>query len=119
MAQLAIHMDQDGPEHPLQGEEAYFDGSHSQCVSSKMLALFVYHQAMWLILRLATMKVKNESTYKISMFRKLFKVILSEIMERDYTFNPKAFMIYKDGAKCCAIRQVCGVNFTTSEVASC
>ena len=29
MAQLAIDMDQDGPEHPLQGEEAYFDGCHS------------------------------------------------------------------------------------------
>ena len=29
MAQLAIDMDQDGPEHSLQGEEAYFDGCHS------------------------------------------------------------------------------------------
>ena len=32
VAQLAINMDQDGPENPLQGEEAYFDGCHSQCV---------------------------------------------------------------------------------------
>ena len=31
MAQLAIDMDQDGLEHPLQGEEAYFDGCHSRC----------------------------------------------------------------------------------------
>ena len=29
MAQLAIDMDQYGPEHPLQGEEAYFDDCHS------------------------------------------------------------------------------------------
>ena len=29
MAQLAIDMDQDGPEHPLQGEETYFNGCHS------------------------------------------------------------------------------------------
>ena len=29
MAQLAIDMNQDAPEHPLQGEEAYFDGCHS------------------------------------------------------------------------------------------
>ena len=28
MAQLATDMDQDGPEHPLQGEKAYFDGCH-------------------------------------------------------------------------------------------
>ena len=47
MAQLAIDMDQDSLEHTLQGEEAYFDGCHSQCVGYKTLALFVYHTAMW------------------------------------------------------------------------
>ena len=35
MAQLATDMDQDGPKHPLQGVEAYFDGCHSQCVGYK------------------------------------------------------------------------------------
>ena len=29
MAHLAIDMDQDSLEHPLQGKEAYFDGCHS------------------------------------------------------------------------------------------
>ena len=28
MAQFTIDMDQDGPVHPLQSEEAYFEGSH-------------------------------------------------------------------------------------------
>ena len=28
VVQVAIDKDQDGPEHPLQCEEAYFDGSH-------------------------------------------------------------------------------------------
>ena len=37
MVQLTIDMDQDGPEHPLQGEESYFDGSHLLCVSYKLL----------------------------------------------------------------------------------
>ena len=46
MAQLAIDMDQDGLEHPLQGEEAYFDGCHSQCVGYETLALYAYHPAM-------------------------------------------------------------------------
>ena len=59
MAQLATDMDHDGPEHPLQGQEAYFDGCHSWCVTYKPLALFVYHPAMQHILRLATMEVKN------------------------------------------------------------
>ena len=31
MAQLAIDMDQNGPEHLLQAEDAYFDGCHSRC----------------------------------------------------------------------------------------
>ena len=35
MAQLAVVMDQEGPENPLQGEEAYFDGSHSQYIGYK------------------------------------------------------------------------------------
>ena len=42
MAQLAIDMDQDGLEHPLQGEEAYFNGCYSRCAGYKTLALFVY-----------------------------------------------------------------------------
>ena len=28
MAQVATDVDQDGPENPLQGEEAYFSGTH-------------------------------------------------------------------------------------------
>ena len=43
MAQLAIDMDQNGPEHPLQAKDSYFDGCHSRCASYKTLALFVYH----------------------------------------------------------------------------
>ena len=57
MAQLTIDMDQDGPEHPLQGEETYFDGCHSLCVGYKALALFVYHPTMWHIFRLTAMEV--------------------------------------------------------------
>ena len=79
MAQLAIDMDQNGPEHPLQGKEAYFDGCHSRCTGYKMLTLFVYHTAMCRILRLATMEVKSESTQEISLFWELFNQILSEI----------------------------------------
>ena len=67
MAQLAIDMDQDSPEQLLQGEEAYFDTCHSQCVGYKILALFIYHTAMQCVLRLATMEVKSESTCEITV----------------------------------------------------
>ena len=68
MAQLAIDMDQDGLEHPLQHEDAYFNGCHSRCVGYRTLALFVYYTAMCHILRLAMMEVKSESTHEISIF---------------------------------------------------
>ena len=72
MAQLAIDMDQNGPEHPLQAKDTYFNGCHSRCAGYKTLALFVYHTAMGHILRLATMEVKSESTQEISLFWELF-----------------------------------------------
>ena len=93
MAQLAIYMDQDGPEHPLQGEEVYSDGCHSRCVGYKTLALFVYHTAMCHILRLATMEVTSKSTHEITIFGELFNEILSNIKGRDYKFNPRAIMV--------------------------
>ena len=88
-------MDQDGLEHPLQGEEAYFDGCHSQCVGYKTLALFIYLPAMQHILRLATMEVKNEATCKIIVFWELFNEILSDIKGKDYNFNARAIMVNK------------------------
>ena len=61
VAQIVVDMDQEGPEIPLQGKQAYFDGSHSQCIDYKTLALFVYHTVMWCILKIATVEVKSES----------------------------------------------------------
>ena len=119
MAQLAIDMDQDGLEHPLQGEEAYFDGCHSRCAGCKTLALFVYHSAMCHILRLATMEVKSKSTHEISIFWELFNEILSEIKGRNYKFNPKSIMVDENGANYCAMRKVFGLECATSKVVSC
>ena len=119
MAQLAIDMDQDGLEHPLQGEEAYFDGCYSRCAGYKTLALFVYHTAMHHILRLAMMEVKSESTHEISIFWELFNEILSEIKGRNYKFNPKSIMVDANGANYCTIRNIFGLEFATSKVVSC
>ena len=59
VAHLAIYMDQHGLQHPLQGEEGYFDGCHPRCAGYKTLALFVYHTAMCHILRLAMMEAHS------------------------------------------------------------
>ena len=119
MAQLAIDMDQDGLEHPLQGEEAYFNGCYSRCTGYKTLALFVYHMAMCHILRLAVMEVKSESTHEISIFWELFNEILSEIKGRNYKFNPKSIMVDENSANYFTVRKVFGLEFATSKVVSC
>ena len=119
MAQLAIDMDQNGPEHPLQAKDAYFDGCHSRCTGYKTLALFVYHMAMHHILRLAMMEVKSESTQEISLFWELFNQILTEIKGKNYKFNPKSIMVDENGANYCTIRKVFGLEFATSKVVSC
>ena len=97
MAQLAIDMDQNGPEHPLQTKDTYFDGCHSRCTGYKTLALFVYHTAMCRILRLATMEVKA-SRQKKCLFWELFNEILSKIKGKNYKFNPKSIMVDENGA---------------------
>ena len=89
MAQLAVDMDQEGPENSLQGEEAYSSGLHLHCIGYKTLALFVYHPTMQCIFRLATMEVKSEATHEISFFWKLFNEDLHHITETDYKFNLK------------------------------
>ena len=114
MAQLAIDMDQDGPEHPLQGEKTYFDGCHSQYFGYKTLALFVYHPVTWHILRLATMEVKNKSMHEIIVFWELFNKILSDIKGSNDKFNPRAIMVKENSANYCAIQKVFGLDFVKS-----
>ena len=109
MAQLANDMDQDGLKHPLQGEEAYFDGCHSQCVGYKTFALFVYHPAIQHILRLATIEVKKKSMSEIAVFWELFNEILSDIKGRDYKFNPRSLMVIENSANYCAIQRFLGL----------
>ena len=110
MAQLAINMDQDSPEHSLEGEDAYFNSCHSRCAGFKTLALYVYHTAMHHTLRLAMMKAKNESTCEISIFWELFNEIISKMKRRNYKFNPKSIMVDENGANYCAIKRFLGWN---------
>ena len=83
------------------------------------LTLFVYHQAMQPILRLATMEVKTESTHEITVVWELFNEILSDIKGRDYRFNLRAIMVDESGANYCALQKVFGLDFVTSKVLSC
>ena len=76
--EVAVQMDQEGPAHPLQGEKAYVNGSHSGWIGFKILALFIYHPAMCCILKIAAMDVKSESSQVVSFFV-MFNEVLAEI----------------------------------------
>ena len=95
MAQLAIGIGKDGLEHPLQCEEAHFDGCHSRCAGYKTLALFVYHTAMHHILRPAMMEAKSESTWEITILWELFNEIPSEIKGEITSLIPEPLWLMK------------------------
>ena len=87
-------MDQEGPDSPCQGEELYFDGSHSWSIGYKKLVLLIFHPAICLILRIVTMDVKSESTDEIALFLKLLNEVCSKVTGKEhYRFNPKAIII--------------------------
>ena len=59
---VALQMDQDGEENPLQQEDAFFDGCHSRCTGFISLGLWVQHPSMRRVIRLASMEVRSEAT---------------------------------------------------------
>ena len=60
IAELAVEIDQEGPDSLFQGEEAHFDVSPSWHIGYKTFALFVFHPAMQHNLRTATMDMKSK-----------------------------------------------------------
>ena len=63
MANLMINMDQDRPDdNPLKHEPIYFDGMHRRCIGWKTLTSWVYHLPSRKLMRLATCKVKGETS---------------------------------------------------------
>ena len=68
MAQMAVDMDQAGPENMMQMENAYFDATHSRVYDFKTFALWLVHPAMLQILCLASMEIRSENYVEISRF---------------------------------------------------
>ena len=73
---VALMMDQDAEDNPLQKEDAYFDGCHSRCTGFISLGLWVQHPSICNVLRLACMEVRSEATEDIAIFFKLLNEML-------------------------------------------
>ena len=110
MARMAINMDEKyPPKNPSQQEPAYFDGMHKRCTGWKTLTLWVYHNAIRKLLRLATMEVKGETSENVTLFWRLFNEVLAEVKgEPGYKFNPCGWITDEAGANFNGIGMVYG-----------
>ena len=118
--QLAIDMDIDGPENPLQLEDAYFDGSHSRCTDFVSLGLWVMHAPMREMIRLASMEVRTEHTDELTIFWKLLNEMLAKLTKKpDYKFNPNYIQFDEAGANFTSVKGVFGDEFVKKRVVTC
>ena len=118
---VALQMDQDGEQNPLQEEDAFFDGCHSHCTDFISLGLWVQHPSMRCLLRLASMEVKSESTENICLFFKLLNEMLQIIgkKDKDYKFNPKQIMCDEAGGNIRGIKEALGLEYAATKVITC
>ena len=65
MALRAIRMDVNGDEDRLQKENAYFGAMHTRVRGFKSFALWLIHDPMREMLRLASMEMRSENTNDI------------------------------------------------------
>ena len=115
--QMAIDMDQEGPENVLQNEDAFFDGSHSRCTVYISLGLWVHHPSLRSVIRLVSMEVKSESTENLIMFWSLVNEMLQIVGKKcnSYKFNPRNIMTDEAGAHFTAMRHVFGDEFVNKK----
>ena len=118
---VALQMDQDGEEKPLQQEDAFFDGCHSRCTRFISLGLWVQHPSMQRVIRLASMEVRSEATEDIAIFFKLINEMLQIVgkKEKGYKFNPRYILCDEAGGNIRGIKEALGLEFAATRVVTC
>ena len=118
---VALQMDQDGEENPLQQEDAFFDGCHSRCTRFISLGLWVQHPSMRHVIRLASMEVRSEATEDIAIFFKLINEMQQIVgkKEEGYMFNPRYILCDEAGGNIRGIKEALGLEFAATRVVTC
>ena len=118
---VALLMDQDGEENPLQQEDTFFDGCHSRCTGFISLGLWVQHPSMRRVIRLASMEVRSEATEDIAIFFKLINEMLQIVgkKEEGYKFNPRYILCDEAGGNIRGIKEALGLEFAAVRVVTC
>ena len=118
---VALQMDQDGEENPLQQEDVFFDGCHSRCTRFISLGLWVQHPSMQRVIRLASMEVRSEATEDIAIFFKLINEMIQIVgkKEKGYKFNPRYILCDEAGGNIRGIKEALGLEFAAMRVVTC
>ena len=84
------------------------------------LALWMFHPTLHRVIRLANMEMQSENTADISVFFILFNEVLQYASgDKDYKFNPSAFVCNEAGTNFCGIKEVYGEEFVKTRVFGC
>ena len=97
MAQLAIHMDVNGPEDGLQKENAFFDVTHTRVPGFKSFALLLVHGLMHEMICLASMEMCGENSNDIAIFLDFLMKCWKKFQEYQITnLTPSVFFVTKE-----------------------
>ena len=118
---VALQMDQDGEENPLQQKDAFFDRCYSRCTGFISLGLWVQHPSMRCVIRLASMEVRSEATEDIAIFFKLINEMLQIVgkKEKGYKFKPSYILCDEAGGNIRGIKEALGLEFAATRVVTC
>ena len=119
MVMVMNYMDQDGPKHPLQEVEVFFDGAHKRVSGYISLGLWATIISMRRLLRLASCEVKWERTSDIRQFWKAINEMLTSLNGKPTKFNPKCIMVDENSANFNGIQEEFGLQFKLEKMVSC
>ena len=109
-----------GQDSSLRTEPAYFDGMHTRVKFFVSLTLWVFHNAMRMMILLAVMDTPREHSDDIEIFFNTFNEALGDFLnEPEYIWDPFLIMMDHKGANFEALERVYGEDFRRYRTVTC
>ena len=109
-----------GQDSSLRTEPAFFDGMHTRVKYFVSLTLWVFHNAMRMMILLAVMDTPREHSDDIEIFFNTFNEALADYLkEPEYIWDPFLIMMDHKGANFEALERVYGENFRRYRTVTC
>ena len=109
-----------GQDSSLHTEPAFFDGMHTRVKSFVSLTLWVFHNAMRMMILLAVMDTPHEHSDDIEIFFDTFNQALDDFLNKpEYIWDPFLIMMDHKGANFEALEHVYGEDFRRYRTVTC